>query len=122
MLETIEIQRLLDIACLGFQRGKGKLARDIVAGLDTILTDDLSLEICRAMGFYTVDRFEEAREVLDNAMETFPDNSMVWVHLALVDILETKNEDAKVKIDRVMEKGDDEAAVALAKTFRVELV
>lgn len=122
MLEKHEVQRLLDLAYFGFQNGKGKLASDIIEGLDQILDKSVELEICRAMGFYTIDRFDEARQVLEKAQEFSPDNSMVEVHMALVDILEEKFNDARQKISRVVETDDDPAATALAKTFLEELV
>lgn len=122
MLEKHEVQRLLDLAFFGFQNGKGKLSREIIEGLDQLLEESVELEICRAMGFYTIDEFEKARQVLENALGVFPDNSMVRIYMALVDILEEKSEDAREKILNVIEKDDDPEAVALGKTFLKELV
>ena len=117
MLEKNEIQRLLDIAFLGFHTGKTLLARDIVKGLDHVLKESVELEICRAMGFFSVDRFEEARQVLESAEEKFTQSSMVKVYTALVDILEKKYQDAEAKLTRIIEIGDDPAAVRLGQTL-----
>ena len=72
MLERQQIQRLLDLAFLGCQTGHIGLARQVVEGLDQMLGNSVELEICRAMGYYTVDQFETAKEILAAAWEKFP--------------------------------------------------
>lgn len=120
MLERNQIQRLLDIAYLGCQKGHVGLAREVIDGLDQLLENSVELEICRAMAFYTVDQFEPALEVLNAANEKFPENAMIQTHTALVDILMKNTVDAQKKLEAVISKNDDPAATTLAKTLLTE--
>ncbi|MBI9092607.1 MAG: hypothetical protein JEZ12_25605 [Desulfobacterium sp.] len=115
MLERKQIQRLLDIAFLGFQKGHTAQARQVIDGLDQLLEESVELEICRAMGFYTVDQFEAATEILSAAEEKYPENPMVKTHTALVDLLLGNTFEAKNKLDHVIEGDLDPQATALAK-------
>ncbi|MDY0220910.1 MAG: hypothetical protein RBR67_07220 [Desulfobacterium sp.] len=117
MLERKQTQRLLDIALLGCQTGHTALARDVVAGLDQLLEKSAELEICRAMGYYTVDQFDEAKKILDAALENFPENQMVKTHKALVDILMGETIDSKKNLDQVAAQDKDMDAQKLALTL-----
>ncbi len=117
MLERKQTQRLLDIALLGCQTGHTALARDVVEGLDQLLEKSAELEICRAMGYYTVDQFDEAKEILGAALERFPDDQMVKTHTALVDILMGETIDAKKTLDQVAAQNKDADAQKFAATL-----
>jgi len=91
------------------------LAREVIQGLDQLLDDSVELEICRAMGFYTVDQFDSARDVLSAAEEKFPGNPMVKTHMALVDVLTDNTPAAKEKLDQVIAEAKDPAATDLAQ-------
>lgn len=114
MLERKQTQRLLDIALLGCQTGHTALARDVVDGLDQLLENSAELEICRAMGYYTVDQFDEAKKILAAARERFPDDQMVKTHTALVDILMDDPLEAKKNLDQVVAQDKDVDAQKLA--------
>jgi thioredoxin-like negative regulator of GroEL len=117
MLERKQTQRLLDIALLGCQTGHTTLARDVIEGLDQLLEKSAELEICRAMGYYTVDQFDEAKEILGAALERFPDDQMVKTHTALVDILMGETIDAKKNLDQVAAQNKDADAQKFAATL-----
>ena len=109
MLERRQIQRLLDVALLGCQKGHAGLARQVIEGLDQMLEESPELEICRAMSFYTVDQFEEANEVLSAAEENFSEDQMIKTHAALVDLLMGNTHEAKEKLDHVISEDKDPA-------------
>lgn len=115
MLEQQQIQRLLDIAFLGCHKGQAGLSRIVIQGLDQVLENSVELEICRAMSFYTVDQFEEARQILSEALDKFPGDAMVLTHTALVEILEGNINDAKEKLGGVIAENKDPEAVELAE-------
>lgn len=115
MLERKQIQRLLDIALLGCQKGQTGLARQVIEGLDQMLEDSPELEICRAMSFYTVDQFEDANEILSAAEEKFPEDPMIKTHAALVDLLMENTHEAREKLDYVISEDKDSAATKLAQ-------
>jgi thioredoxin-like negative regulator of GroEL len=117
MLERKQTQRLLDIALLGCHTGYTELSRNVVEGLDQLLAKSAELEICRAMGYYTVDQFDEAKKILAAAEEAFPDNQMVKTHTALVDILMGETIEAKKNLDQVAAQDEDEDAQKLALTL-----
>lgn len=120
MLERQQIQRLLDIAFLGCHNGYIGLARQVVEGLDQVLEDSVELEICRAMGYYTVDQFEAANAVLSAAEEKFPGNHMIQTHMALVDLLMGNIFEAKEKLNRVITQDQDLDAQKLAQILVAE--
>ena len=114
MLEKREIQRLLDIGFLGCNRGYAALSRKVIAGLDQVLDSSVELEICRAMGHYTVDEFDAARDILNAALERFPGEAMVLTHLALAEGLAGETDAARNRLEGVMADSKDEAAKTLA--------
>jgi len=120
MLERKQIQRLLDIAFLGCHNGHTGLSRQVVQGLDQLLEDSVELEICRAMGHYTVDQFDEANDILSRAEEKFPGDHMIKTHMALVDLLKGNTFEAKEKLDQVISHGKDPAAQNLAQKLVAE--
>ncbi|MCG8566387.1 MAG: hypothetical protein MI747_15025 [Desulfobacterales bacterium] len=120
MLEKYQTKRLLDIAFLGCQRGETALARKVIAGLDLLLDDSVELEICRAMSHYTVDEFEPAREVLTAALDRFPNEPLLGIHLALVDHLTDQDFQARERLDQVLASDADSDVLALARAIREE--
>jgi len=117
MLEKQQTKRLMDIALLGCQTGHTGLARQVVEGLDQLLDQSVELEICRAMGYYTVDQFEVAKEILGAALEKFPGDQMIKTHIALVDILMGETMEAQKSLDQVVAQDKDLDAQKLAKTL-----
>lgn len=120
MLEQDQTQRLLDIAFYGCQKGEVGLARQVIKGLDQLLSDSPELEICRAMSFYTLDQFEEALDILDRAGKAFPDNQMIAVHGALVGILGGEKDAARTVLAEVISADQDKDAVKLAQALLEE--
>lgn len=120
MLERNQIQRLLDMAFLGCQKGCIGEARQVIDGLDLLLENSAELEICRAMSHYAVDQFDQANGILAAAKEKHPDNPMIDTQQALVDILMEKSAEAGKKLDQVIRANRDPDAVKLAEQLKAE--
>lgn len=117
MLDTVQYKRLLDIAFSAVSKGFPGEAGVILDGLEKVLPDSPEVGICRAVTQYTVNDFGAAHETLGEVLKAEPDNEIALAHLGILYHLGGESDEARKRLQVIVNDGEDEQAKALAQAM-----